>query len=86
MTAGDILRLVHAFFLPPLAVSTQVGAKRPFWINLVLWLLSFGFLGLPVLGILWPVAFIHAVWVIPHGQVSQAAPPKPTSSIRIRCS
>lgn len=43
---------------------TQVGAQRPFWINLVLWLLSFGFLGLPVLGILWPVAFIHAVWVI----------------------
>ncbi|MFW6732780.1 MAG: YqaE/Pmp3 family membrane protein [Synechococcus sp.] len=65
MTAGDILTvLVLAFFLPPLAVYTQVGAKRPYWINLVLWLLSFGFLGLPVLGILWPVAFIHAVWVI----------------------
>jgi uncharacterized membrane protein YqaE (UPF0057 family) len=45
-------------------VFTQVGATKPFWINLVLWLLSFGFLGLPVLGILWPVAFIHAIYII----------------------
>ena len=64
MTPGDILRIMLAFFIPPLGVFTQVGATKPFWINLVLWLLSFGFLGLPVLGILWPVAFIHAIYII----------------------
>ena len=64
MTAGDILRIILAIFLPPLAVFTQVGVTGPFWLNLVLWLLSFGFLGLPVLGILWPVAFIHAIYII----------------------
>jgi hypothetical protein len=41
-----------------------VGLTGPFWLNLVLWVLSSGFLGLPVLGILCPVAFIHAIYII----------------------
>jgi uncharacterized membrane protein YqaE (UPF0057 family) len=47
-----------------LRVFAEVGSTKPFWINLVLWLLSFCFLRLPVLGILWPVAFIHEIYNI----------------------
>jgi uncharacterized membrane protein YqaE (UPF0057 family) len=64
MTVGDILRILLAFILPPLAVATQVGFKGPFWLNLVLWLLSFGVFGLPLLAVFWPLAVIHAIYVI----------------------
>ena len=61
MTVGDILRIILAFILPPLAVATQVGLTGAFWLNLIFWLLSFGGLGLPLLAIMWPVAVIHAI-------------------------
>lgn len=64
MTVGDILRILLAFILPPLAVATQVGFSGPFWLNLLIWLFSFGAFGLPLLGVLWPVAVIHAIYVI----------------------
>jgi uncharacterized membrane protein YqaE (UPF0057 family) len=64
VTFGDILRIIIAFILPPLAVATQVGLSGAFWLNLVFWLLSFGALGLPVMGIMWPVAIIHAIYII----------------------
>jgi uncharacterized membrane protein YqaE (UPF0057 family) len=64
MTVGDIFRIILAFILPPLAVATQVGFTGAFWLNLIFWLLSFGFLGLPLLGIMWPVAVIHAIYII----------------------
>lgn len=48
----DIIRLLCAFFLPPLGVFLQVGIGTDFWINIVLTL--FGY----VPGI------IHAVWII----------------------
>ncbi|MBE9171614.1 YqaE/Pmp3 family membrane protein [Cyanobium sp. LEGE 06143] len=64
MTVGDIFRIILAFILPPLAVATQVGFSGPFWLNLVFWLLSFGALGLPLMGIMWPVAIIHAIYII----------------------
>ena len=62
---ADLLRILLAFFLPPLAVATQVGVQASaFWLNLIFWLLSFGGLGLPVLAIMWPVAVIHALYII----------------------
>ena len=64
VTFGDIFRIILAFILPPLAVATQVGVSGAFWLNLVFWLLSFGALGLPVMGIMWPVAIIHAIYII----------------------
>ena len=42
MTVGDIVRIIIAFILPPLAVATQVGLTGAFWLNLIFWLLSFG--------------------------------------------
>ncbi|MFY8149292.1 MAG: YqaE/Pmp3 family membrane protein [Prochlorococcaceae cyanobacterium] len=64
MTFGDIFRIILAFILPPLAVATQVGLKGVFWLNLVFWLLSFGAFGLTLMGIMWPVAVIHAIYII----------------------
>jgi uncharacterized membrane protein YqaE (UPF0057 family) len=48
----DILRLIVAVFLPPVAVFLQVGFGKHFWLNLLLSILGY------VPGI------IHAVWVI----------------------
>jgi uncharacterized membrane protein YqaE (UPF0057 family) len=48
----DFVRIVVAWFLPPVGVFLQVGPKKEFWINLVLTIL-FYFPGL-----------LHAVWVI----------------------
>ncbi len=48
----DILRIVIAIFLPPVAVFTQVGLGKHFWINLVLTLLG------------WLPGVVHAIWVI----------------------
>ena len=43
---ADLLRIILAFFLPPLAVATQVGVQASaFWLNLIFWLFSFGGLG-----------------------------------------
>jgi hypothetical protein len=33
-------------------------------LNLVIWLFTFGALGLPLLAIAWPVCVIHALWII----------------------
>lgn len=48
----DLLRILLAIFLPPVAVFTKVGFGKQFWINLLLTLIVF-FPGM-----------IHAVWVI----------------------
>lgn len=49
---ADILKIVLAIFLPPVAVALHVGLTKHFWINLLLTLLVF-FPGM-----------IHALWVI----------------------
>ncbi|WP_259702880.1 YqaE/Pmp3 family membrane protein [Cyanobium sp. ULC082] len=41
-----------------------MGFSGAFWLNLLFWLLSFGFFGLPLLGVMWPVAVIHAIYII----------------------
>ena len=64
MTFGDIFRVIIALFIPPLGVFTQVGLTAPFWINLVIYLFAVGGLGFPLLFGLWPIAVIHAIWVI----------------------
>ena len=48
----DILRIVLAIFLPPVAVFLTVGFGMHFWINILLTILGF------IPGI------IHALWVI----------------------
>jgi len=48
----DILRIVLAILLPPLAVFLTVGVGMHFWINILLTLLGF----IP--------GMIHALWVI----------------------
>jgi uncharacterized membrane protein YqaE (UPF0057 family) len=50
----DILRIIAAIILPPLGVFLQVGLGLHFWINLILLITVVG----------WPVAIIHAVYVI----------------------
>jgi uncharacterized membrane protein YqaE (UPF0057 family) len=48
----DIIRIIIAIFIPPLAVFTQVGLGKHFWINLLLTLCG------------WLPGVIHAFWVI----------------------
>jgi uncharacterized membrane protein YqaE (UPF0057 family) len=48
----DILRIVLAIILPPLAVFLTVGLGLHFWINIVL----------TILGVI--PGMIHALWVI----------------------
>lgn len=49
---ADVVRIVIAFFLPPLGVFLQVGPTLQFWINCLLTLLF------------WFPGMIHAMWVI----------------------
>ncbi len=48
----DIIRILLAIFLPPVAVFLTVGFRGHFWLNIVLTILGF----IPGL--------IHAVWII----------------------
>ncbi|MCG8615864.1 MAG: YqaE/Pmp3 family membrane protein [Desulfobacterales bacterium] len=48
----ELLKIVVAFFLPPLGVFFQVGLGKHFWLNLLLTLMFF----IP--------GMVHAVWVI----------------------
>jgi len=48
----DILRIVIAIFMPPLAAFLTVGLKLHFWLNLILTLCGF----LP--------GMIHALWLV----------------------
>lgn len=48
----DILRLILAFFLPPVGVLLQVGLGTQFWINVILTLLG------------WIPGVIHAFYII----------------------
>jgi uncharacterized membrane protein YqaE (UPF0057 family) len=48
----DVVRLIFAFFLPPLGVFLQVGLGKHFWLNILLTILGY------IPGI------IHAFWVI----------------------
>ena len=48
----EILKIIIAILLPPLAVFLQVGIGKHFWINIILTLLGY------IPGI------VHAVWVI----------------------
>ncbi|MCA9073185.1 MAG: YqaE/Pmp3 family membrane protein [Planctomycetaceae bacterium] len=51
-TKGDILRILCAFFLPPLGVFLQVGFGLHFWLNLFL-TLAF-----------WVPGMIHPLYII----------------------
>ncbi|KIH75578.1 Uncharacterized membrane protein YqaE, homolog of Blt101, UPF0057 family [Geoalkalibacter ferrihydriticus] len=48
----DLVRVLIAVLLPPLAVFLQVGIGKHFWLNIVLTLLGY------VPGL------VHAVWII----------------------
>ena len=48
----DVLRIVIAIFLPPVAAFLTVGLKLHFWLNLILTLLFF------IPGV------IHALWLV----------------------
>jgi len=48
----NILLIVLALFLPPLAAFLVVGLSTPFWINLILTLLG------------WLPGTVHAIWLI----------------------
>lgn len=52
MTLGNILRIVLAIILPPLAMLFTVGLGGHFWLNILLTILGY------IPGI------IHAVWII----------------------
>lgn len=48
----NVIRILLAFFIPPLAVFLKVGIGLQFWLNLLLTLLFF------IPGV------IHAIWVL----------------------
>jgi uncharacterized membrane protein YqaE (UPF0057 family) len=48
----DFLRIIVAYFLPPLAVMWQVGLRGAFWLNLLFTLFFY------VPGI------VHAIWIV----------------------
>lgn len=48
-----VLKVILCFLLSPLAAFIQVGATKHFWINLILWLISFSLLGI-----------IHGLWLV----------------------
>lgn len=47
-----IIKILFAFFLPPVAALLQVGVTTHFWINLALTLLG------------WLPGTVHALWLI----------------------
>lgn len=48
-----IVKIILAIFISPIAAYLQVGLTPHFWINLILWLISFGLLGM-----------IHGLWLV----------------------
>lgn len=56
MNDKKILKIIIAFFLPPLAVALVAGVGKRFVINLILTFLLF-----------WLPGFIHAIFVINDG-------------------
>ena len=48
----DILKIILAIFLPPVAAFLQVGLRLHFWLNILFTLLG----GLP--------GMVHALWLI----------------------
>jgi uncharacterized membrane protein YqaE (UPF0057 family) len=52
-TTMSIVDILLCIFLPPLAVFLRKGAGKDFVINLVLWVLTFGLLGI-----------VHAFWLL----------------------
>ena len=65
----DFVRVVVAYFLPPVGVFLQVGLGTAFWINLVLTLL------VPWLG-----GVLHAMWVIASVGPEGKASPEPMAT------
>ena len=49
---GDIIKIIIAIFLPPVAVLLEVGLGLHFWLNIVLTLLG----GVP--------GMIHAIYIV----------------------
>lgn len=43
---NTLIMLIIAFFLPPVAVALKVGATFHLWVNLALWILTFGIGGI----------------------------------------
>jgi len=50
---NKLIKILLAIFLSPIGAFVQVGATKHFWINLILFLISFGVLGA-----------IHALWLV----------------------
>lgn len=48
-----IVEILLCIFLPPVAVALRKGAGKDLLINLILWLLTFGILGI-----------VHAFWLL----------------------
>lgn len=48
----DLIKIICAIILPPVAAFLQVGLGKHFWINIILTLLG----GIP--------GMIHAIWII----------------------
>lgn len=48
-----IIKVILCFLLSPVAAYMQVGLTPHFWINLILWLISFSILGI-----------VHGLWLV----------------------
>jgi uncharacterized membrane protein YqaE (UPF0057 family) len=62
-----ILLILLAIFIPPLAVFIYEGASKRFWIDLILALLGWGFLGWLLPGLFWIgglIAIIYALLIV----------------------
>lgn len=50
---ANVLHIIVAILLPPLAAFMQVGLGLHFWVNLILTIVGF-----------WILGIIHALWLI----------------------
>lgn len=57
----QIVKIILAIFLPPVAAYLQVGASKHLWINIILW----------ILGVI--PGMIHALWLVLTNQTGTAA-------------
>lgn len=55
-----IILIVLCILIPPLAVLLEVGVGKEFWIDLLFYLLGFGYLGVLFLGLFWLIAVVYA--------------------------
>lgn len=50
---NKVVKIILAILIAPIGAYLQVGATKHLWINIILWVLTFGIAGI-----------IHALWLV----------------------